>query len=116
MRLLRPIEFYGDFGEDGRLKWGTGDVVVVGEAFTVTSYVDEVELTKATEGTVLEFNAEGAAKIACRKSVSAEAATAAAAKVVVEKVEKCVWGPKVQFYRLFPLPNALDAHPAPGAG
>jgi hypothetical protein len=36
VRVLRPITYYGDFGDDGRLRWGVGDEVVVGEAFTVT--------------------------------------------------------------------------------
>jgi hypothetical protein len=40
---------------------------------------------------VLEFNTEGAAKIAFREPVSAE-----------------LWVPKDQSYRLFPLPNARD--------
>jgi hypothetical protein len=36
VRVLRTLAHYGDFGGDGRLKWGVGDEVVVGEAFTVT--------------------------------------------------------------------------------
>jgi len=36
VRVLRPLAHYGDFGEDGRLKWGVGDELVVGEAFTIT--------------------------------------------------------------------------------
>ena len=96
VRVLRPITYYGNFGEDGRLKWGVGDEVMVGEAFTVAEkdpWGDEKkkELAKDTKGTVLEFNAEGAAKIAFREPVSAES-----------------WVPKDQFYRLFPLPNARD--------
>ena len=65
VRVLRPITYYGDFGDDGRLTWGVGDEVVVGEAFTIVG--NRKELAKDTEGTVLEFNAEGAAKIAFRK-------------------------------------------------
>jgi hypothetical protein len=65
VRVLRPITYYGDFGVDGRLRWGVGDEVVVGEAFTIVG--NRKELAKDTEGTVLEFNAEGAAKIAFRK-------------------------------------------------
>jgi hypothetical protein len=66
VRVLRPIAHYGDFGADGRLKWGVGDEVVVGEAFTVTfEGKDELgskkeqkkELAKDTEGQGLEFNA-----------------------------------------------------------
>jgi hypothetical protein len=81
VRVLRPIAHYGDFGEDGRLKWGVGDEVVVGEAFTVTfqrkdqcanKEEEKKALAKDTEGEVLEFNAEGAAKIAFREPVSAE--------------------------------------------
>ena len=68
VRVLRPIAYYGDFGVDGRLRWGVGDEVVVGEAFTGTFRVKtwngdkeerKKELAKDTEGTVLEFNAEG---------------------------------------------------------
>jgi hypothetical protein len=94
VRVLRPTTYYGDFGEDGRLKWGVGDEVVVGEAFTVAEKrgrEEKKELAKDTEGRVLEFNTEGAAKIAFREPVSAE-----------------LWVPKDQFYRLFPLPNARD--------
>jgi hypothetical protein len=95
VRVLRPITYYGNFGEDGRLKWGVGDEVMVGEAFTVAEkdpWGDEKkkELAKDTEGTVLEFNAEGAAKIAFRE------------------IPHGLWVPKDQFYRLFPLPNARD--------
>jgi hypothetical protein len=36
VRVLRPIDYYGDFGDAGRLRWGVGDEVVVGEAFTFT--------------------------------------------------------------------------------
>ena len=87
VRVLRPIAYYGDFGNDGRLRWGVGDEVVVGEAFTV----ERKELAKDTEGTVLEFNAEGAAKI------------------VFREIPDDLWVvPKDQFYRLFPLPNARD--------
>jgi hypothetical protein len=76
---------------DGRRKWCVGDEVVVGEAFAVHSWGDEKkELAKDTEGTVLEFNAEGAAMIAFREPVSLH------------------WVPEDQFYRLFPLPNARD--------
>jgi len=79
VRVLRPIAFYGDFGEDGRLKWGVGDEVVVGEAFSVKLdeiVIDEArsyklssfpclpsreeKLAKDMKGTVLKFNAEGA--------------------------------------------------------
>jgi hypothetical protein len=76
VRVLRPIAYYGDFGDDGRLRWGVGDEVVVAEAFTVTfegkdqygrKEKKKKELAKDTEGTVLEFNAEGAAKIAFRE-------------------------------------------------
>jgi hypothetical protein len=91
VRVLRPIAYYGDFGQDGRLKWGVGDQVVVGEAFAVKNRRGKNELATDTEGTVLEFNAEGAAKIAFREPVSEES-----------------WVPKDQFYRLFPLPNARD--------
>jgi len=96
VRVLRPITYYGDFGEDGRLKWGVGDEVMVGEAFTVAEKdrwgrEEKKELAKGTEGRVLEFNTEGAAKIAFREPVSAE-----------------LWVPKDQSYRLFPLPNARD--------
>ena len=41
VRVLRPITYYGDFGVDGRLRWGVGDEVVVGEAFTVTFEVKD---------------------------------------------------------------------------
>jgi hypothetical protein len=85
-----------DKGEQGRLNWGVGDEVVVGEAFTVAvkdwgRREKKTELSKETEGKVLEINAEGAAKIAFREPVSKEH-----------------WVPKDQFYRLSPLPNALD--------
>jgi hypothetical protein len=63
VRVLRPIAYYGDFGDYGRLKWGVVDEV--GEALTAEK--KEKELAKDTEGTVLEFNAEGAAKIAFRE-------------------------------------------------
>jgi ankyrin repeat protein len=83
VRVLRPLAHYGDFGEDGRLKWGVGDELVVGEAFTITfvrncnmGYGDrgydveeKEELAKDTVGTVLDFNADGAAKIAFREPV-----------------------------------------------
>jgi hypothetical protein len=36
VRVLRPIAYYVYFADDGRLRWGVGDEVVVGEAFTVT--------------------------------------------------------------------------------
>jgi hypothetical protein len=63
----------------------------VGEAFAVKDwYGEKKELAKDTEGTVLEFNAEGAAKIAFRE------------------IPHGLWVPKDQFYRLFPLPNARD--------
>jgi uncharacterized protein len=100
LRVLRPIAFYGDFGEDGRLKWGVGDEVVVGEAFNVTFEESDLlgrkeeekkEIAKDTEGKVLEVNAEGAAKIAFREPVSEEH-----------------WVPKDQFFRMFPLPNARE--------
>jgi ankyrin repeat protein len=102
VRVLRPIAHYGDFGEDGRLKWVVDDEIVVGEALTVkflvkkNSWSDDVreekkEIAKDTEGEVLEFNAEGAAKIAFREPVSKEH-----------------WVSSDQFYRLFPLPNARD--------
>ena len=91
LRVLRPIAYFGDFGKDGRLKWGVGDEVVVGEAFAVKiRRGKKKELAKDTEGTVLEFNAEGAAKIAFRE------------------IPDDLWVPKDQFYRLFPLPNARD--------
>jgi hypothetical protein len=54
-----------------KVKWGVGDEDVVGEAFTVVEKDQrgrekKKELAKVTEGKVLEFNAEGAAKIAFR--------------------------------------------------
>jgi hypothetical protein len=82
--VLRPITHYGDFGEDGRVRWGVGDELVVGEAFMITfvrrrsglfvgdrgyDVEEKEELAKDTVGTVLEFNAEGAAKIAFREPV-----------------------------------------------
>ena len=93
VRLLRPLAHYGDFGEDGRLKWGVGDEVAVGEALTVTfeGQDHKKELAKDTEGKVLEFNAKGAAKIAFREPVSAE-----------------WWVSPDQFYRLYPRPRARD--------
>ncbi len=99
VRVLRPIAYYGDFGDDGRLKWGVGDEVMVGEVLTITlrthtwgsAWIKKVELTKDTKGTVLEFNAEGAAKILFEDWPKEEH-----------------WVPRDQFYRLFPLPNALD--------
>jgi hypothetical protein len=100
VRVLRPIAHYGDFGEDGRLKWGVGDEVVVGEQLTVTfkgkdqcgnKEEEKKALAKDTEGEVLEFNAEGAAKIAFREPVYAEG-----------------WVPSDQFYRLYPRPSARD--------
>ena len=36
VRVLRPIAYYVYFADDGLLRWGVGDEVVVGEAFTVT--------------------------------------------------------------------------------
>jgi hypothetical protein len=66
VRVLRPIAHYGDFGADGFLKWGVGDEVVVGEAFTVafegkdewgSKKEEKKELAKDTEGQGLEFNA-----------------------------------------------------------
>jgi len=96
VRVLRPIAHYGDFCVDGRLKWGVGDEVVVGEAFNVAgedrwgNEENEQVLEKDTEGTVLEFNAKGA-KIAFREPVSAEALV-----------------PLDQFYRLYPRPSARD--------
>jgi hypothetical protein len=87
VRVLRPLAHYGDFGEDGRLKWGVGDEVVVGEALTAE------EIAKDTEGTVLEVSAKGA-KIAFREPFSDE--------------EDAAWVPSGQFYRLYPLPSARD--------
>jgi hypothetical protein len=74
-----------------KVKWGVGDEVVMGEAFTVVEKDQrgrekKKELAKVTEGKVLEFNAEGAAKIAFREPVSEE-----------------LWVPKDPFCRLFPL-------------
>jgi hypothetical protein len=98
--MLRPIACYDDFGEDGCLKWGVGDEVVVDEAFTATcegkdrkgrKEEKKEEIAKDTEGKVLEFNTEGSAKIAFRDPVSAEG-----------------WLLSDQFYRLFPFPNASD--------
>ena len=93
VRVLRPLAHYGDFGEDGRLKWGVGDEVAVGEALTVTfeGQDHKKELAKDTEGKVLEFNAKGAAKIAFREPVSAE-----------------WWVSPDQIYRLYPRPRARD--------
>ena len=108
VRVVRPLEYYGSFSEDGRLKWGVGDEVAVGEVCTVQvegRYGDpEIkEIPKGAEGVVLEINAgvlqqdlywwkpEGAAKIAFRGPVSEE-----------------VWVRKEQFYRLSPLPNERD--------
>jgi hypothetical protein len=127
VRVLRPLAHYGDFGEDGRLKWGVGDVVVVGEAFTVSEKYedgDEVKkgLTKDTEGTVLEFNAEGGAKIAfsprhdelpdarwvdclpLRPTLVRRRARCWSSKPVSAEV----WVPPDQFYRLYPRPSARD--------
>jgi hypothetical protein len=133
VRVLRPIAYYGDFGEDGRLKWGVGDVVVVGEQFTVprkVSWGDDVKFVKFvkdTEGTVLEFNAEGDAKIAfCEPSTKSvwqrrvetffdgfddeEAGVKEMARMraLEERVSGVHWVSKNQFYRLFPLPNSRD--------
>ena len=109
LRVLRPIAHYGDFGDDGRLRWGVGDEVVVVGAFTdvFTAAVqnrrgddEQMESTKDWEATVLEFNAEGAAKIAfCEPVLGAP---------WVPKDQFYPWVPKDQFYRLFPLPNARD--------
>ena len=98
VRVLRPIAHYGDFGEDGRLKWGVGDEVVVGEALTMLQprcpndkTPEKKEIEKNKEGKVLEFNAEGAARIAFREPVSAEG-----------------WVSPDQFYRMYPHPSARD--------
>jgi hypothetical protein len=97
VRVVRPLAYYGNFGEDGCLEWGVGDEVTVGEAFTVkvkgkSAWDDKItEIPKGTEGTVLEINDEGAATIAFRAPVSSE-----------ERVSKD------QFYRLYPLPNERD--------
>ena len=150
VRVLRPIEYYGDFDPDGRLKRGVGDEVVAGEAlampvvakegcrvratvtFTSNSkaakevpkgalgkviQIDEdgdanidfegigrvwvfkkkfgslsgTVVAKDTEGTVLAFNDEGAAKIAFREPVSEE-----------------VWVPKDQLPKLVPRPSDSD--------
>ena len=98
LRVLRPIAHYGDFGEDGRLKWGVGDEVVVGEALTMLQprcpndkTPEKKEIEKNKEGKVLEFNAEGAARIAFREPVSAEG-----------------WVSPDQFYRMYPHPSARD--------
>jgi hypothetical protein len=88
--------------KDGRLKWGVGDEVVVGEEFAVKDrWGKKKKLAKDTEGTVLEFNAEGAAKIAFRETGLLH---------IYERVIKWIfpddlWVPKDQFYRLFPLPT-----------
>jgi hypothetical protein len=113
VRVLRPITYYGNFGEDGRLKWGVGDEVMVGEAFTVAEkdpWGDEKkkELAKDTEGTVLEFNAEGAAKIAFRVRVSTEEEEKRTGEEEAGWRRRTRWVPKDQFCRLFPLPNARD--------
>ena len=102
VRVVRPFAYYGDFGQNGRLKWGVGDVVVVGEAFTVCVMEPKwqgdlnptkvkKEIPKGTEGTVLELNDEGAAKIVFRAPVSEG-----------HRVHKD------QFYCLYPLPNEKD--------
>ena len=87
VRVLRTLAHYGDFGGDGRLKWGVGDEVVVGEALTAE------EIAKDTEGTVLEVSAKGA-KIAFREPFSDD--------------EDAAWVPSDQFYRLYPRPSARD--------
>jgi len=126
VRVLRPLKHYGDFGADGRLKWGVGDVVVVGEALTAVEAdgwgnVSEVshsevsppvllrqksnsvllrcsrEIAKDTEGTVLEFNAE-VAKIAFRIIPQKDS----------EPVLAELWVLPDQFYRLYPRPSASD--------
>jgi hypothetical protein len=95
LRVVRTMKHYGDFGADGRLKWGEDDVVVVGEDLTAVysnvtvRHTKEVE--KDTEGTVLEFNGKGAAKIAFREPVS-----------------ESLWVSPDQFYRLYPRPSARD--------
>ena len=90
-----------------------GDEIVVGEAFTVTFEVEDQygnkkekkkELAKDTEGTVLEFNAEGAAKIAFREIPHGLWVPIFAFR----EIPHGLWVPKDQFYRLFPLPNARD--------
>jgi hypothetical protein len=101
VRVLRPIAHYGNFSDDGRLKWGVGDEVVAGVAFSLAverswddaseKYTEEKSVGKDSKGTVLEFNAEGAAKIAFCEPVLAEG-----------------WVPLDQFYRLYPLPSARD--------
>ena len=92
MRVLHDGNHYGTFGEDGLLKWGVGDEVVVGE---VCSVIDgrggKEKIPKDTAGKVLEINAEGAAKIAFRGAVAVEG-----------------WVPDEQFYRLHPLPHERD--------
>jgi hypothetical protein len=104
VRVLRPLAHYGDFGEDGRVKWGVDDVVVVGEAFTCAvedrgGEERERELAKETKGTVLRFNEEGAAEISFREVETGKEG---------KEEERTRWVPKDQFYRLFPLPNARD--------
>ena len=92
MRVLHDGNHYGTFGEDGLLKWGVGDEVVVGEVCSVIGRRGGKEkIPKDTAGKVLEINAEGAAKIAFRGAVAVEG-----------------WVPDEQFYRLHPLPHERD--------
>jgi len=157
VRVLRPLAYYGDFGADGRLKLGVGNLVTVEEGITVRSKghhgckcarcgaspivglrwkckdcgdppygatynlcntcyeshcenrdmihnsrhtfkfreepkeEEQVKVDEGTEGTVLEFNDEGAAKIAFHAPVSEE-----------------LWVPKNRFYCLYPLPGKQD--------
>lgn len=87
VRVLCPIALYGDFGKDGRHTWGISAelvVGVVGEALTLTfvrkgdgghDVQEKEELSKETVGTVLEFNSEGAARIAFREPVPKKSAS-----------------------------------------
>jgi hypothetical protein len=102
VRVLRPIAYYGDFGDDGRLKWGVGDEVVVDEALTDVEVIDEdgyhrgFEVAKGTEATVLDLNAEGAAKIEFAESSS------------WRSCRTYCWVSPDQFYCLYPRPSARD--------
>ena len=100
LRVLRPLTYYGNFTEDGRLAIAPEDEVVVGATFFTPAAVEEEEkeeweeeeLKKGIKGKVLKFNASGAAKIKFDKGFGVR------------------WVPKEKLVYLHPLPNDADTH------
>ena len=47
VRVLRSLAHYGAFGKDGRLRWGVGDKVAVGEAFSKGGRIGKGDVVQA---------------------------------------------------------------------